>query len=204
AWSVLPQAGVGVELVAQRRRGPGDIRRIVGRVRRGDRQNLEDCVREVDERLELVVALRGGTAVELDRVGVAEHKADRSARWDRNAVELGAGDRITALRYQVLDVNLARRWREHASGAVGGDDVIAARRVIGRCDLVDLDFEVRVGAGARGNRRDEKRGERARAQIDVRVGRIPDESGGDVGGRGRAANARADGEEFRARDRGFA
>src|SRR4029434_2188102 len=113
----------------------------------------------------------------------------------------GAGDRITALRYQVLDVNLARRWREHASGAVGGDDVIAARRVIGRCDLVDLDFEVRVGAGARGNRRDEKRGERARAQIDVRVGRIPDESGGDVGGRGRAANARADGEEFRARDR---
>src|SRR4029453_10147784 len=104
--------------------------------------DLEDRVREIDERLELVVTLGGGAAVEFDRVGVAQHEGDRAAGRDRHAIQLDAGHRVAALRYQVLYIDFGRNGRREGARAVGGGDVIPARRVERGRDLRDLDLEV--------------------------------------------------------------
>ena len=152
---VLPQAGVGVELVV---RG-GHIDRRVRGVRRVHRKNLENRVREIDEFLELLVALRCRRAVELDGVGVSDHQRHRPACWNRNAIELYARRRVSILRDQVLDVELARGGGRHRAGAVRRRDVVAARGVEGRGHLRKLDLEVRIGARARRDGRDSDRGQ---------------------------------------------
>ena len=189
---VFPQARIGVELVAGDRCGTRNVRRIVGGIRGAHRQDLEDGIRKTDERFELVVTLRRRPAVELDRIVIADHETHRSAGGDRHPVQLDAGNRVPILRDQVLDVDLARRRRRDRPRAVSRRDVIAARRVVRRDDLIDLDFEVGVGAGAYADTRQGDRAERPRAQVDVRVRRVPIPVDADVGGRDIAAHARAD------------
>ena len=189
---VFPQARIRVELVAGDRSGAGNVRRIVGRIRGAHRQYLEDGVRKTDERFELVVTLRRRAAIKLDRVGVADDEIHRSAGGDRHPVQFHSGDRVPVLRDQVFDVHLARRRRRDRPRAVSGGDVISAHRVVRRDDLIDLDFEVGVGAGAYADTRQGDRAERPGAQVDVRVRRVPDPFDVDVRGRDIAADARAD------------
>ena len=188
----FPQAGIGVELVAGDRCGTRNVWRVVGGIRGADRQYLEDGVRKTDERFELVVTLRRGAAVELDRIDIADDEIHRSARGDRHPIQLDSDDRVPILRYQMLDVYLARRRRRGRSRTVSRGDVITARGVVRCGDLIDLDFKVGVRADAGADRRQGDRVERPGTQVDVRVRRVPNPVDGDVGGGDIAADACAD------------
>ena len=130
---VVPEAGVGVQLVAGIRVRGWNVRRVVGRVGRADRQDLEDRVREVDERLELVVALGRRAAVELDRVGVADQRFMAPPAGIEMPLSLTLVT-FAALRDQVLDVQFARDRGGGGARTVGRGDVVAAGRVVSRGD----------------------------------------------------------------------
>lgn len=97
-----PAAAVGVRL-----RSGQQISAPVRGVGGSDRVDTEDRVGEVDEALDLLVAVGGRAANELDRVGVAHDERHRPAGGDRDAVQTHLGLEVAALGDETLDIDLA-------------------------------------------------------------------------------------------------
>ncbi len=93
---------------------------------------MEDHVREIDEALDLLVAVGRRRGDERDRVSVPDGQIQIPPERDRYAVELDGCDTVTVLGNQFFDVDLARRRRTHDAEAVSGcGDVKSPRRIIG-------------------------------------------------------------------------
>ena len=157
-WVVLPATGVGVHRVVRAPRGR--------RVGHSNGLHFEDRAGPVEEGRELLVA--AGCGGGRDRVGV--RAADQDRRRSGHGVHA-----VPVLRNELLDVEFSRRRRADRAERCGGRrDVVSARGVPRKLVARHFDVEVRVVAGAGGERGSGPRAPAAGLKVDIGVCGVPD------------------------------